>query len=146
MKKKHFQIWCCYKFSGIEVGGKRLKHQVFRVVLFVWAGELLFCSVSVHNWYRQPLWSNLTAHHFGSDISQYLYPYGRLIGQPSTFFVVPLRSICSIKIVFFENTQVGFSKKVFSFCFSKSTSERGHSAPKIIKIGSGSSENEQIEV
>ena len=47
---------------------------------------------------------------------------------------------------FSENTKLRFWRKIISFRFSKSTFERGHFAPKIIKIGSRSSENEQIEV
>ena len=112
----------------------------------VWSRRVPDCSDTLHNWYELPSECFIAGHQDDLDNMHFCYPYGRLIGQPSTLFSVPLRSICSIKISFFENTKLKFSKKVFSFCFSKSTFERGHFAPKIIKNGSRSSENEQIEV
>ena len=47
---------------------------------------------------------------------------------------------------FFQNTKPKISKHFFLFSFPESASEYGHFAPKIIKNGSRSSENEAIEV
>ena len=65
------------------------------------------------------------------------------------FRSAPLISTCnvlSIKISLSQNTKPTFSKHFFSFCFPERTLLCGHFAPKIIKIGSRSSENETIEV
>ena len=115
----------------------------FLVLYFFWQQQSCYWADPPENWWRASSGGVFYCTTICIVISRFFI---LIIPNCCQILVLLLANKLAIKIGFFENTQVGFSKKVFSFCFSKSTSKRGHFPPKTIKIGSRSSENEQIEV